>query len=115
GDGGQSRRFVYVEDLADGVARGLDEVAANRVYNLASDENVTIRQIAERVQELIGDVEIVYTPARPGDFGGKIVCSKRALRELGWSAATPFSEGVAKYVEWRVATEASEREAAEVI
>src|ERR1039458_2193908 len=40
GDGGQSRRFVYVEDLADGVALGLDEVASNRGYNLASDENV---------------------------------------------------------------------------
>jgi UDP-glucose 4-epimerase len=101
GDGGQSRRFVYVEDLADGVALGLEDVATNRVYNLASDENVTIKQIAVRVQELIGDVEIVYTPARPGDFGGKVVCSARALNELGWSAATPFSEGVAKYVEWR--------------
>ncbi len=115
GDGGQSRRFVYVEDLADGVALGLDEVATNRVYNLASDENVTIKQIAVRVQELIGNVEIVYTPARPGDFGGKIVCSERALRELGWSAATPFSEGVRRYVDWRVAQEAAEREAAEVI
>jgi UDP-glucose 4-epimerase len=117
GDGGQSRRFVYVEDLADGVALGLNDVATNRVYNLASDENVTIKQIAERVKELLGNVEIVYTPARPGDFGGKVVCSKRALNELGWSAATPFSEGVRRYVDWRVAqeTEASEREAAEVI
>jgi UDP-glucose 4-epimerase len=115
GDGGQSRRFVYVEDLAEGVALGLADVARNRVYNLASDENVTIKQIAERVRELLGDVEIVYTPARPGDFGGKIVCSQRALRELGWSAATPFSGGVAKYVKWRLAQEAAEREAAEVI
>ncbi len=106
GDGGQSRRFVYVEDLADGVALGLEDVAVNRVYNLASDENVTIKQIAVRVQELMGDVEIVYTPARPGDFGGKVVSSERALRELGWSASTPFSEGVAKYVEWRLAQEA---------
>jgi nucleoside-diphosphate-sugar epimerase/UDP-N-acetylglucosamine:LPS N-acetylglucosamine transferase len=117
GDGGQSRRFVYVEDLAEGVASGLADVARNRVYNLASDENVTIKQIAERVRELLGDVEIVYTPARPGDFGGKVVLSERASRELGWSASTPFAEGVARYVEWRVDQEAraSEREAASVI
>ncbi len=101
GDGSQSRRFVYVEDLAEGVALGLSEIATNRVYNLASDENVSIKQIAETVQALIGDVEIVHTPARPGDFGGKIVCSRRAERELGWTAATPFSEGVRKYVDWR--------------
>jgi UDP-glucose 4-epimerase len=101
GDGSQSRKFVYVEDLADGVARGLDDVAVNRVYNLASDETVTIRQIAETIKQLMGDVEIVYTPARPGDFGGKIVSSERAAKELGWTAATPFSEGVRRYIDWR--------------
>jgi UDP-glucose 4-epimerase len=101
GDGLQSRKFVYVEDLADGVACGLDEIAVNRVYNLASDETVTIKQIAETIQELMGDVEIVYTPARPGDFGGKIVSSERAEKELGWTAATPFSEGVRRYIGWR--------------
>jgi UDP-glucose 4-epimerase len=117
GDGLQSRRFVYVEDLADGVALGLDPVAGNRVYNLASDENVTIRQIAETVQELVGNTEIVYTPARPGDFGGKIVCSARARDELGWTAATPFAEGVRRYVEWRreQATLAQQRTEAAVI
>ena len=117
GDGSQSRRFVYVEDLADGVALGLSDVACNRVYNLASDENVTIKQIAETVKDLIGNVEIVHTPARPGDFGGKIVCSARAEQELGWTAATPFAEGVRHYVEWRheQAAAASEHEAAAVI
>jgi nucleoside-diphosphate-sugar epimerase/UDP-N-acetylglucosamine:LPS N-acetylglucosamine transferase len=101
GDGLQSRKFVYVEDLADGVALGLDDVAVNRVYNLASDETVTIKQIAETIKELMGDVEIVYTPARPGDFGGKIVSSERAAKELGWTAATPFTKGVRKYIDWR--------------
>ncbi|MBV9607050.1 MAG: NAD-dependent epimerase/dehydratase family protein [Solirubrobacterales bacterium] len=117
GDGGQSRRFVYVEDLAEGVASGLADVARNRVYNLASDENVTIKQIALRVQELLGDVEIVYTPARPGDFGGKVVLSARAEQELGWTARTPFSEGVKRYVDWRQeqAARDSERAAAAVI
>ncbi|MGH2873297.1 MAG: NAD-dependent epimerase/dehydratase family protein, partial [Solirubrobacteraceae bacterium] len=93
GDGSQSRRFVYVEDLADGVARGLRDVAINRVYNLAGDETVTIRQIAEAVGKLIPGVRIVHAPARPGDFGGKLVSSERARRELGWTAATPFDEG----------------------
>jgi UDP-glucose 4-epimerase len=117
GDGMQSRRFVYVEDLAEGVARGLDEIATNRIYNLASDENVTIKQIAETVRDLLGNVEIAYTPARPGDFGGKIVSSERARIELGWSASTPFTEGVRRYVEWRQAQEAAaaERELQAVI
>ncbi len=116
GDGSQSRKFVYVEDLADGVALGLEDVAVNRIYNLASDETVTIKQIAETIKELMGDVEIVHTPARPGDFGGKIVSSDRAERELGWTAATPFSEGVRRYIGWRhEQAEAQSKEEAEAI
>jgi UDP-glucose 4-epimerase len=101
GDGLQSRKFVYVEDLAEGIAAGLADVAANRIYNLASDETVTIKQIAETIKELIGDVEITSTPARPGDFAGKIVSSERADRELRWTATTFFAEGLRRYIEWR--------------
>jgi UDP-glucose 4-epimerase len=101
GDGMQSRRFVYVEDLAEGVVAGLGDIGENRVYNLSSDEDVTIKQIAELVQEIVGNTEIVYGPARPGDLGSKIVLSDRARDELGWTASTPFKEGVRRYVEWR--------------
>ncbi len=101
GDGSQFRRFVYVEDLAEGVACSLVPAAANRTYNLASDETVTIREIAEHVQSLVGNTRIEFTPARPGDFGGKEVLSVRARDELGWTAATPFAEGVRRYVAWK--------------
>jgi UDP-N-acetylglucosamine:LPS N-acetylglucosamine transferase len=106
GDGSQSRRFVYVEDLADGVVAGLADVARNRVYNLVSDEDVTIRDIAELVQEFVGNTEIVFTPARPGDLGSKLVSGKRAESELGWTAATPYREGVRRYIDWRIAQRA---------
>jgi UDP-glucose 4-epimerase len=108
GDGAQARRFVYVEDLADGVVCGLRPSAANRTYNLAGEEDVTIAQIAAAVKEQFEGVEIVHTSARPGDFSGAPVSSERAARELGWRAATPFSEGMANYVDWHV----HEREAA---
>ena len=100
GDGQQCRSFVYVEDLAEGVVAGLAPEADNRTYNLSSDETVTILEIAETVQEMTGGCEIVHTPPRPGDFPGKEISSKRALKELGWKADTPFREGVRRYVEW---------------
>jgi UDP-glucose 4-epimerase len=100
GAGDQTRRFVYVEDLAEGVTAALTPVAANRVYNLVSNRDVTIREIATTVSDLVGDVEIVHTEARNADFGGVIVCGKRASRELGWEAKTPFEEGVSRYLDW---------------
>jgi UDP-glucose 4-epimerase len=100
GDGSQSRSFIYVEDLADGIVAGLRPEAANRTYNLSGDEVVTILEIAERVQENTDGCEIVHTPPRPGDFPGKVISNARALAELGWEAETSFREGVKKYVEW---------------
>jgi UDP-glucose 4-epimerase len=106
GDGSQSRRFVYVEDLAEGVVAALGDIARNRVYNLAGDEDVTIGKIAELVQETVGDTQIVYGAAGPGDLGSKAVRSDRAREELGWSASTPIAEGIRRYVAWRCEQEA---------
>src|SRR5436190_13221749 len=73
GDGLQTRRFVYVEDLAEGVVAALERGAENRIYNLAGDETTTIRNLAEIVSGLIEDTEIVHTPGRNGDFGGAVI------------------------------------------
>jgi UDP-glucose 4-epimerase len=100
GDGSQSRRFVYVEDLARGVVAGLQPNAANRVYNLVGDEDVTILEIAETVRAEVGPVALERVPGRTGDLGSIQVSGERAERELGWRATTPFAEGIRRYVSW---------------
>jgi UDP-glucose 4-epimerase len=100
GTGQQSRRFVYVEDLAEGTVCALRPSAANRVFNLVGTESVSVLDVAETVRAIIGGGEIVHTPARVGDFPGKEISAKRAELELGWTASTSLSEGVTRYVEW---------------
>jgi UDP-glucose 4-epimerase len=100
GDGLQTRRFVYVEDLAEGVVAAIARGAENRVYNLAGDETVTIRELADVVSDLLDDTEIVHTPGRNGDFGGAVISNERAAEELGWRASTPLREGVRRYLAW---------------
>jgi UDP-glucose 4-epimerase len=100
GDGLQTRRFVYVEDLADGVVRALAPAAAGRVYNLVGDEDTSVRDIADAVRAAVGDVDITHVEGRSGDFAGARVSGERAARELGWRAQTPFVEGVVRYVDW---------------
>ncbi len=100
GDGQQFRKFVYVEDLAEGNVLALKSVAKDKVYNLDGNERVTIQQIAEEIKNIIGDMKTEYVPSRPGDFPGKEVSSQLAKNELGWDPKTSFREGVKKYVEW---------------
>lgn len=100
GDGMQTRRFVYVEDLARGVVTALERGEEGRIYNLAGDETTTIRELAEVVSGLVGDTEIVHTPGRNGDFGGAVISNERAAGELGWRASTSLREGVRSYLAW---------------
>lgn len=100
GDGSQFRKFIYVEDLAEGNALALKPIAKNKIYNLDGREKVTIKQIAETIKKIIGNVKIDYIPARPGDFSGKEVNSELARRELGWVPEVNFEEGLRRYIKW---------------
>ena len=107
GRGEQSRRFVYVVDLAEGCVAALSSRAANRFYNLVGTEDTTVLEIAEIVRDLVGQVDIVHTPARPGDFRGAHVSGERAARELDWTARTRFADGVSSYLDWHITQHAA--------
>jgi UDP-glucose 4-epimerase len=100
GDGSQERRFVYVEDLAAAHTLALKPVAKNRTYNLESNDTISIRQLAETVRDLVGDVEVTFGPSRPGDYRARVVRSDRARDELGWQTQYTFEEGLRKTLAW---------------
>ena len=107
GDGSQYRSFVYVEDLALGNVAVLQDLAVNQTYNLDGTRQVTIREVAETVKKLVGDVEIEYRDARTGDYQGKLVSSEKAGLELGWEPTVSLEEGISRYIEWYQENEAS--------
>jgi UDP-glucose 4-epimerase len=102
GRGDQTRRFVYVEDLAEGCVAALHPCAANRVYNLVGSDDTSVLEIAEMVRDLVGDVDIIHTPGRIADFRGAHVSGQRAAAELGWRPTTGFADGVGRYLDWYV-------------
>ena len=59
-----------------------------------------MKEVAETVKRLIGNVEIEYREERPGDFEGKKVSAEKAKRELDWVPKVDFEEGVRRYIEW---------------
>ena len=44
--------------------------------------------------------EIVFTPARPGDYAGKEVSREKAGKVLGWEARTTFDDGMQRTIDW---------------
>ena len=100
GDGSQYRNFIYVEDIAEGNVAALNEKATNQIYNLEGLRPITIKEIAETVKKLLGDITIEYKEARPGDYSGAKVSATKAKRELGWEPKIDFEEGMRRYIEW---------------
>jgi UDP-glucose 4-epimerase len=64
GDGSQTRSFGYVGDIVKAVMQVMDDPrSVGEVFNIGSDEEVTINQLAERVRTLAkSDSEIIHIP-----------------------------------------------------
>jgi UDP-glucose 4-epimerase len=115
GDGMQFRKFIYVEDLAEGNAMALKETAKNKIYNLDGAQRVSIKQIAEMIKKILGNVTIEYVGSRQGDFSGKEVSIALAKVELGWAPAVGIEEGIRRYIEWFRQRERSQKQDLEKI
>ena len=99
-----SRDFIFVEDMARGLmACGL-RGEPGEIYNLGSGVETTIRQLAERVNELTGNATpIAMTPARDWDRSGQRFADPSKAREkLGFVAQVSHEEGLRRTVEWTV-------------
>lgn len=111
GDGKQGRCWIYAEDLAEGNVASLAEGGKNEIINLAGPEFVSMNQIVEALQEILGDVQVRYEPARPHDFEGSVTSIEKAKRLLKWKPKTTFKEGLSKYIDFVKETSAEKQQA----
>jgi dTDP-glucose 4,6-dehydratase len=100
GEGSQTRSLCYVDDLVDGVLRLLESGYTEPV-NLGTDEEVTMRALAETIRELVGSESGLVTRPRPaGDPQVRRPDLAVAERELGWRPATGLRAGLERTIAW---------------
>ena len=93
GDGEQTRDFVYVEDVADAVLRGLEHTDATGVANIGTGIETTINSIYARLARAAGVPRPAeHGPAKPGEQRRSALAAGRAARVLGWTPATALDE-----------------------
>jgi nucleoside-diphosphate-sugar epimerase len=97
-----SRDFIFVEDMARGLMACALKGQPGEIYNLGSGAEITIKQLAERINALTKNkTPIALTPARDWDRSGQRFASTEKAREkLGFSAEVPHEEGLRRTVEW---------------
>jgi UDP-glucose 4-epimerase len=101
GDGGQTRDYVYVEDVADAVARALARPDATGVVNIGTGIETSVNELYRRLARAAGvERAAEHGPARPGEQRRSALDASRAKALLGWTSATAIDEGLAKTFTW---------------
>jgi UDP-glucose 4-epimerase len=92
GHGDPTRDYVYAGDIADALVRA---AGVGGVFNIATGNEVAVREIYERLREVAGvDSEPVLAPLREGELERSGLDSSRAAETLGWRAETPLDRGL---------------------
>ena len=103
GTGEETRDFTYVGDLVDGLLRaGYIEMAIGEEFNLASEREIKIGELAKMVNRSVGNRAGVRQMAkRKWDTKSRLLASVDKARELlGYEPQTSFEHGLANTVEW---------------
>lgn len=105
GDGGQSRAFSYIGDIAPIITRSVSmPLAQNQIFNVGADEAYTVRQLATAVCEVMGmQGQIRYLPAR-NEVVHAYSSHEKAQRVFGKTKPTHLTEGLTKMATWARAT-----------
>jgi UDP-glucose 4-epimerase len=113
GDVQTRRDYVYVVDVARALCLADAAFAAGtlevEVLNIGSGVPTSLADIVEVVRAVVArsDLKVVYDSGRSFDRQGTWLDVRLAAEVLGWSATTPFAEGVAR--QWAALTEGQER------
>ena len=106
GSGTPLREFLHCDDLADALVYVLKNYSEYEHINVGSGSEVTIRELAETIAEVVGyEAELVFDATKPDGTPRKLMDSSR-LHNLGWNAARSLRQGIADtYAHWRVTSE----------
>jgi UDP-glucose 4-epimerase len=92
--------LVYVEDVVSAILK-TTESWNNEVYNVSTEEGVTITELIETISNTLGvKLDVETKPENRTDIEKKRVGSVAKLKALGWKPANSLSQGIAKTYEW---------------
>ena len=95
GTGTPMREFLYADDLADACVHLMEKGYDGPLVNIGTGTDVTIRELAETVVEVIGfQGDLTFDTSKPDGTPRKLMDVSR-LTDLGWQASTTLKDGIA--------------------
>lgn len=103
GGGEAVRSFIHIQDVCEGTLRATREGRPGEIYHFATGQNITVRNLVEKVCSQLGvpfedHVEIV--PPRKGQDTAYTLDWTKAKTELGWQPAISLETTIAGTIDW---------------
>ncbi|MEM6793220.1 MAG: GDP-L-fucose synthase [Acidobacteriota bacterium] len=100
GTGAPRREFLHVDDLADACVFLMDHYAGEEHVNVGCGEDLSIRQLAEKIRDLVHpEGRLVFDTSKPDGTPRKLLDVSK-LKALGWSPKIDLDQGIRTSYEW---------------
>lgn len=104
GTGKPMREFLYVDDLADALSHLLINYSAESHVNIGTGEDVTIRELAQIVKDVVGyEGEIINDLTKPDGTPRKLL-NVELLHSTGWKHSMELKDGIKNVYDWFLET-----------
>ena len=98
GDGEQTRTFLYVDDLVNGIFLVMRKGVSGEAYNVGGDNQMKIKDLATLMKNMTNYQNgISFSPHFIEDHKHRQPATKK-IRELGWNPKTQLVEGLKKMI-----------------
>lgn len=100
GTGTPLREFIYVDDMADACVFLMENYDGEQHVNIGTGEEVSIRELAETVKEIVGfEGDLVFNTDMPDGTTRKLTTVDK-LHGLGWKHKVSLNEGIKLAYNW---------------
>lgn len=100
GSGTPMREFLFVDDMAEAVVYALENKLPEHLYNVGSGKDITIRELAETIQNVVGHRgNIVWDSDKPDGTPRKLMDVSK-MKEIGWEYKIELQAGIEKTYNW---------------
>ncbi len=101
GDGKQTRTFLYIDDCIEGTLRLFESEYSNPI-NIGSDEQVSINQMIEMIENISGVKELKkeYQLEKPKGVRGRSSNNELVKKVLNWSYQKSLKDGLKLTYDW---------------
>lgn len=101
GDGSATREFFYVEDAARAIVMATQMYEKSEPVNIGAGFEISIKDLVKKLVDLMHFTgNVVWDTSKPNGQPRRMLDTRRARTEFGFTAQVQFDEGLRKTIEW---------------